>query len=225
MAYLEHRTSVYTTEHFPLYCSLFISHLDCLWDSLPSATAPFPYAWLDQARRASDMWRERESGKPREGINSALFAPFISLSKGNAFVDAIAGGIDEMIKLEINCCFEQRRQSLWDTTGLVWEERSVFECWWVGGRRENLKRKKKKKCIIRSSPSILPTWKLTLNNLTQKVRRKRFTQVLKLLFKLLIDDCFINTSVSPDSGGKKMQVKTLLRFFFKTLVEQLCAYF
>lgn len=55
VAYLEHHTSVYTTEHFPLYCSLFISHLDCLWDSLPSATAPFPYAWLDQARHTSDM--------------------------------------------------------------------------------------------------------------------------------------------------------------------------
>lgn len=144
MAYLEHRTSVYTTEHYPLYCSLFISHLDCLWDSLPSARALFPYAWLDQARHASDMWRERESGEQREGVNSALFAAFISLSKGNAFVDAIVGGIDEMIKLEINCCFERRRQSA--GTQQDWcGKKSVFECWWVGGRRENCKRMKKKK--------------------------------------------------------------------------------
>lgn len=57
------------------------------------------------------MERERGGSGEREGINSSLLAPFISLSKGNAFVDAIIGGIDEMIKLEINCCFEQRQQS------------------------------------------------------------------------------------------------------------------
>lgn len=70
MAYLEHHTSVYTTEHFPLYCSLFISHLDCLWDSLPSAAAPFPYAQLDRARQASDMWRTGGGGG---AINSSFF--------------------------------------------------------------------------------------------------------------------------------------------------------
>lgn len=55
------------------------------------------------------MKRVRE--KQREGINSSISAPFISLSKGNALVDAINEGIDEMIKLEIKCCFEQRQQS------------------------------------------------------------------------------------------------------------------
>lgn len=40
-----------------------------------------------------------------------FFPLFISLSKGNAFIDAIIEGTDEMIKMEINCCFEQRHQS------------------------------------------------------------------------------------------------------------------
>lgn len=52
------------------------------------------------------IWRVRG-----EGINSSLFAPFISLSKGNAFIDVIIGGMDEMIKMEINCCFEKRQHS------------------------------------------------------------------------------------------------------------------
>ncbi|KAM7367339.1 hypothetical protein PAMP_015248 [Pampus punctatissimus] len=38
--------------------SLEEDHVDCLWDSLPSATAPFPYAWLGQARHTSDTERE-----------------------------------------------------------------------------------------------------------------------------------------------------------------------
>lgn len=72
-------------------------------------------------------------------MKSALFAPFISLSKGNAFVDAIVGGIDEMIKLEMETA------ECWNTTGLLWEERSVSKSGWVGGRRENLKRMKRKR--------------------------------------------------------------------------------
>lgn len=76
------------------------------------------------------LWREREGG----------------VSKGNAFVDAIVGGIDEMIKLEMETA------ECWNTTGLLWEERSVSKSGWVGGRRE------KKKCMIRSWPSRLPTW-------------------------------------------------------------------
>lgn len=79
------------------------------------------------------MWRERERGKQRDGINSSLFAPFISLSKGNAFVDAIVGGMDEMIRLEINCCFEQRQQS----TGTQQDwcgKKEVFQCCgWAAG--------------------------------------------------------------------------------------------
>lgn len=58
--------------------------------------------------------REKEK---RGGINSSLFAPFISLSKGNAFIDVIIEGTDEMIKMEMNCHFEQTQHSSRDTTG------------------------------------------------------------------------------------------------------------
>lgn len=73
-------------------------------------------------------------GKQREDINSSLFASFISLSKGNAFIDVIIGGMDEMIKMEINCCFKLREKSTGKQEELVWEERSVFECCgWAAG--------------------------------------------------------------------------------------------
>lgn len=77
-------------------------------------------------------------GKQREDINSSPLASFISLSKGNAFIDVIIGGMDEMIKMEINCCFEQRERemSTGKQEGLVWEERSVFEyCGCAAGER------------------------------------------------------------------------------------------
>lgn len=82
---------------------------------------------------------ERETGKQREDINSSLFASFISLSKGNAFIDVIIGGMDEMIKMEINCCFEQREKSTGKQEGLVWEE----VCLSAAGGRQGRDFKKK----------------------------------------------------------------------------------
>lgn len=169
----EHHTSVYTTEQFPPYCSLFISHLDGLWDSLPSAAAPFPYAWLNQARHTSDMWRVSEKGS-RGRVYSSLSTSFTSLSEGNAFVDVIIGGMDEMTKMGINCCFEHReRERILSTgkqEGLVWEERSASA---AGGRQG---REFKKKCIIRmAEEAAYSTWKFTLNNLTWETQKKTFS--------------------------------------------------
>lgn len=78
----------------------------------------------------------REKEKQRGGINSSLFAPFISLSKGNAFIDVIIEGTDEMIKMEINCRFEKRQQSSGTQRDRVGRKKCVGVLW-VG---ENFKK-------------------------------------------------------------------------------------
>ncbi len=75
-----------------------------------------------------------------------------------------------MIKLEINCCFEQRQQS----AGTPQDECGKEEvCLSAAGGRQGREFEKKEKCIIRSWPSSLPTWKFTLNNLTQEMLKKK----------------------------------------------------
>lgn len=74
-------------------------------------------------------WERRRSGG---GINSSLFAPFISLSKGNAFIDVIIGGTDEMIKMEMNCHFEQTQHSSGTQRDRVGRKKCLGVLW-VGG--------------------------------------------------------------------------------------------
>lgn len=73
--------------------------------------------------------REKEK---RGGINSSLFAPFISLSKGNAFIDVIIEGTDEMIKMEMNCHFEQTQHSSGTQRDCVGRKKCLGVLW-VGG--------------------------------------------------------------------------------------------
>lgn len=74
----------------------------------------------------------REKEKRGGGINSSLFAPFISLSKGNAFIDVIIEGTDEMIKMEMNCHFEQTQHSSGTQRDHVGRKKCLGVLW-VGG--------------------------------------------------------------------------------------------